>query len=44
MTVGMLLGPQRPTPIVGDALAMLEVDRARGDGRIAGDNGGLAGT
>ncbi|HEY0135637.1 MAG TPA: Type 1 glutamine amidotransferase-like domain-containing protein [Nannocystis sp.] len=35
MTVGMLLGPQRPTPIVGDAVAMLEVDRVRGDGRIA---------
>ena len=30
MTVGMLLGPQRPTPIVGDAVAMLEVDRIRG--------------
>lgn len=35
MTVGMLLGPQRPTPIVGDAVAMLEVDRVQGDGRIA---------
>ncbi len=34
MTVGMLLGPQRPTPIVGDAVAMLEVDRVHGDGRI----------
>ena len=26
MTVGMLLGPQRPTPIVAEAVAMLEVD------------------
>ncbi len=33
MTVGMLLGPQRPTPIVGEALEMLKVDA--GAGRIA---------
>ena len=32
MTVGMLLGPQRPTPIVGEAMAMLEADGIAGAG------------